>query len=149
MYSGKVYLASDHAGIVLKEYIQDRLSEKGAQVIDLGAHDLDLHDDYPEIIRPAAEKVAEDNHSKAIIFGLSGQGEAIVANRVRHVRAVVYTGGDLEIVKLGRLHNNANILSIGAKFVTPELAWEAVHLFLDTAFPGDDRHQRRIRAIDE
>lgn len=149
MYSGTVYLASDHAGLVLKEYIQDRLSEQGVRVVDLGAHDLDLHDDYPELIRPAAKEVVKNVHARAIVFGMSGQGEAIVANRFKRVRAALYAGGDIEIVKLARAHNDANILSLGAKFVDPETAWRAVHLFLDTSFSGDDRHVRRIASLDE
>ena len=149
MYSGTVYLASDHAGLELKEYIQDKLSAKGCTVIDLGTHDLDPHDDYPEIIKPAAEEIAEHPHAKAIIFGKTGEGEAMVANRVKGVRAAVYNGGDLAIVRLAREHNNANVLSLGGGFLKPEEAWDAVHMFLGTAFSGAERHIRRIKEIDE
>ena len=147
-FSGTVHLASDHAGFELKEFIQDKLSELGYKVEDNGAHEFDAHDDYPGIIRPAAEAVAENKHSRAIIFGKSGQGEAMMANRVPRVRAAVYAGGDMEVVKLAREHNDANVLSIGAGFVPPEEAWEAVQLFLKTVFSGEDRHVRRIHELD-
>jgi ribose 5-phosphate isomerase B len=147
-FSGTVHLAADHAGYELKEFIQDKLSEIGYKVEDDGAHERDAHDDYPDMIRPAAEAVAEDKHSRAIIFGKSGQGEAMMANRIMRVRAAVYTGGDMEVVKLARVHNDANVLSIGADFVAPEVAWEAVQLFLKTVFSGEDRHVRRIHELD-
>ena len=148
-YDGPVYLAADHAGYELKEYIQDLLSERGYKVTDLGAHELDPLDDYPDMVRPAAEEVGKSHHARAIIFGKSGEGEAMTANRLDGVRAAVYTGGDLKIVRLAREHNNANVLSIGADFVKPEEAWEAVHLFLGTVFAGAERHVRRIHEIDE
>ena len=100
----------------------------------------------------AAENVQKDamhEPSMAIIFGGSGQGEAIVANRFRHVRAIVYAGGNLELVKLGRLHNDANVLSIGARFVSFSEATQAINLFLDTAFSHEERHADRIVQIDE
>lgn len=148
-YDGPVHLASDHAGYALKEFLQDKLSALGYTVVDDGAHDLDPLDDYPDMVRPAAEAVAKDKHARGIIIGKSGEGEAMVANRIEGVRAAVYTGGDLEIIKLAREHNDANVLSLGADFVEPEAAWEAVHLFLGIAFSGDNRHVRRIHEIDE
>ncbi len=148
-FDGPVFLAADHAGRELKEFIQDKLSSLGYKVTDLGAHGDDPIDDYPEIVRPAAEAVAKDHHARAIIFGKSGEGEAMVANRLRGVRAAVYTGGPLEIIRLAREHNNANILSIGAEFVSEDDAWQAVHLFLGLAFSGESRHERRIHEIDE
>jgi ribose 5-phosphate isomerase B len=100
----------------------------------------------------AAENVQKDamhEPSYAVIFGGSGQGEAIVANRFRHVRAIVYAGGNLELVKLGREHNDANILSIGARFVSGSEAKIAVDLFLATGFSHEERHADRIIQIDE
>jgi ribose 5-phosphate isomerase B len=147
-FDGHVYLVSDHAGFALKEFIEDKLAELGYKVVDMGPHEHDPEDDYPSLIRPAAEKVAGDPHGRGIIFGKSGQGEAMVANRVKKVRAAVYYGGPIELVKLAREHNNATVLSLGAGFLTPDDAWEAVHLFLGTAFSGADRHERRIKMID-
>lgn len=148
-FTGTVYLAADHAGFALKEYIEDRLAELGYKVFDLGAHEFDAHDDYPTIIRPAATRVADDRHARGIIFGKTGEGEAMEANRHSGIRAAVYTGGDLEIIKLAREHNDANVLSIGADFVNEEDAWKAVHLFLGTAFSGAERHARRNKELDD
>jgi ribose 5-phosphate isomerase B len=144
----KIYLATDHAGFNLKGYLE----EKGVELYDCGALTFEPGDDYPQFIALAAEKVQHDSMhepSMAIIFGGSGQGEAIVANRYRHVRAIVYAGGNLELVKLGREHNDANVLSIGARFVTKEEASQAIELFLSTPFSHEERHSERIIQIDE
>ena len=111
----KIYLASDHAGYKLKGFLTEYLVKLGFNVEDCGAHDMNPSDDYPDFIIPAARKVAGDSDAKGIIMGGSGQGEAIAANRVKGVRAVVYYDGPLEIIKLSRSHNNANILSLGAR----------------------------------
>lgn len=140
----KVYLATDHAGFSLKEDIKGLLLHEGHDVEDLGAHELTEDDDYPDFIAPCAEHVSNEEGSIGIIFGGSGQGEAMVANRQKGVRAVVYYGGSLDIVSLGREHNNANMLSLGARFVTREEAEEAVRLFLLIQFSGEERHTRRI-----
>jgi ribose 5-phosphate isomerase B len=100
----------------------------------------------------AAKSVHDDAMhapSVAIIFGGSGQGEAIVANRFRHVRAIVYAGGNLELVKLGREHNDANVLSIGARFVSLAEAVSAIDLFMATLFSHEERHSDRIIQIEE
>ena len=107
----KIYLASDHAGFELKQFLGEHLLQLGFSVEDCGAHELNPSDDYPDFIIPAAQKVAGDSNAKGIIMGGSGQGEAIAANRVKGVRAVVYYDGPIDIVKLSRSHNNANILS--------------------------------------
>ncbi len=148
----KIYLATDHAGFALKEDIKKYLEDKGHIISDCGALTLQEGDDYPVYISLAAKEVQKDalhEPSLAIIFGGSGQGEAIVANRYRHVRAIVYSGGDLELVKLGREHNDANVLSIGARFVTTAQAIEAVEIFLTTIFAHIERHVDRIIQIDE
>lgn len=148
----KIYLATDHAGFALKEDIKKYLEVKGHVISDCGALTLQEGDDYPVYISLASVEVQKDalhEPSLAIIFGGSGQGEAIVANRYRHVRAIVYAGGDLELVKLGREHNDANVLSIGARFVTLAQAVEAVELFLTTTFAHIERHVDRIIQIDE
>ncbi len=142
-----IYLAADHAGFALKnnvaEFLRRSLSEY--EVKDLGAHRLIDDDDYPDFIRLAAEAVAANPGSRAIVFGGSGQGEAMVANRYKGVRAVVYYGGPLEIVKLSREHNDANVLSIGARFVKEDEALAAIKLWLETPFSREERHVRRIK----
>ncbi|HIM53113.1 MAG TPA: RpiB/LacA/LacB family sugar-phosphate isomerase, partial [Candidatus Marinimicrobia bacterium] len=105
----KIYLATDHAGFELKEFMKTHLKALNYDVEDCGALEMDPLDDYPDFIIPAAQKVASDPNSKGIIMGGSGQGEAIAANRIKGARAVVYYDGPLEIVKLSRTHNNANI----------------------------------------
>lgn len=148
----KIYVATDHAGFELKENIKKYLEEIGHEVYDCGALTLELGDGYPEYMAKAAESVQKDAMhapAMAVIFGGSGQGEAIVANRYRHVRAIVYAGGNLELVKLGREHNDANIISIGARFVTDAEAKQAIDLFLSTPFSHDERHAERIIQIEE
>lgn len=146
----KIILASDHAGFVVKEAVKKFLAGNGYNVTDVGAHELIDGDDYPVYMSAAALKVAEDlnGDTKAIIFGGSGQGEAIVANRFPGVRAVVWYGGDLEVLRKTREHNDANILSIGARYVTSDAACDAVETWLNTPFSGDERHERRIAEID-
>jgi ribose 5-phosphate isomerase B len=143
-----IYVAADHAGFALKEAIKAHLIQKGHKVEDMGAYSLNPTDDYPNFVIPAVQKVAEDpENSRAIVLGGSGQGEATVANRFKGVRAAVYYGGSVDIVKLSRQHNNANVLSLGARFLTPQQALEAVDLWLATPFEGG-RHERRIQKID-
>lgn len=144
-----IYFATDHAGFELKEalvnFVRDELNY---EVIDCGAFALDEDDDYPDFISIAAEAVSvEPIERRAIILGGSGQGEAMVANKFSGVRAVVYYGNEPRIVPLAREHNNANILSLAARFLTAEEAKEAVHSFLTTDFSGDERHKRRIQKI--
>jgi len=144
-----IYIATDHAGFKLKENLVPFIEGLGYEVTDCGAHTYDKADDYPDFISKAALEVSKDQeNNRAIVLGGSGQGEAIVANRMSGVRAVVYYGGDIEIVQLGREHNNANILSLGARFVSGEDAQRAVKTFLETPFPEEERHVRRINKID-
>jgi ribose 5-phosphate isomerase B len=145
-----IVLAADHAGFELKETIKNHLVQKGRKVSDVGAETLIPGDDYPSYMRKAAELVCKDlnDNTVAIIFGGSGEGEAMVANRFPGVRATVWYGGNLDIIKLSREHNNANILSIGARMVTASDAIEAVDLWLSTTFSGEERHVRRIADID-
>jgi len=145
-----IYLASDHAGFKLKEKLQIFLSELGFKVEDLGNVKHEEGDDYPDFIFPAARKVAEDpENNRAIILGGSGQGEAMAANRVKGVRAAVFYGGPLDIIKLSREHNDANILSLGARFLFDNEAEEAVKMWIGTSFSDGERHKRRIDKIDE
>jgi len=140
-----IYLASDHRGFELKEKIKEWLKKWGYEYEDMGAFEYDKDDDYPDFVSKVAEKVSQDSDkSKAIILGSSGQGEAMVANRYKGVRAAVYYGGSEEIIKLSREHNNANILSLGASFIDEETANKAIKLWLETAFSDAERHKRRI-----
>ena len=145
----RIYLASDHAGFELKEKIESFLKEKGFEVEDVGPHQLNPADDYPVDIQPAAFKVSQTPDAKGIIFGGSGQGEAIVANKVKGIRAVVFYGGDPEIIKLSRTHNDSNTLSIGARFVSEIEAQVVVESWLNEPFSGEERHVRRINEIKE
>lgn len=144
----KIYISTDHAGFELKESLVPFLKSLGHEVEDVGAHTFEALDDYPDFIRPAAEAVASNPGSRGIILGGSGQGEAMCANRVRGVRAAVYYGGPLDIVVLSREHNDANILSLGARFVDEDEAQKAVRLWLETSFTGEEKHTRRIKKID-
>lgn len=140
----KIYLGTDHAGFELKEKLKPFLMELGHEVEDLGAFAFDENDDYPDFISKVASTVSDETDSRGIIFGKSGQGEAMVANRHAGIRSGVFYGGNLEIVKLLREHNNSNILSLGAGFISEEEAKEAVKIWLETPFSGDERHARRI-----
>lgn len=148
-----IYLATDHAGYEMKEAIKTYLEEKGGhEVYDCGALTFEPGDDYPALIARACEKVqydAEHDPSVAIVLGGSGVGEAIVANRFAHVRAVTYAGGPLEVVKVSREDNDTNVLSLGARFVSENEAKQAVDLFLNTPFSHDERHAERVIQIEE
>ena len=148
-----IYLATDHAGFELKEAIKAYLEENAEyEVYDCGALTLEPGDDYPDYMARAAEKVqydAQHDPSLAILCGGSGVGEAIVANRFAHVRAVAYAGGPLDVIKVSREHNDTNVLSIGARFVAVNEAKQAVDLFLMTQFSHAERHADRIIQIEE
>lgn len=141
-----IYIASDHAGFELKNQLLNYLKESGMEVEDVGPFKYDKDDDYPDYVYPCAVKTVESVDNFGIVIGFSGQGEALVANKVKGSRAVVYLGGDLKIIELSRQHNNANILSLGAGFVNFELAKSAVDLWLKTKFEGG-RHERRLDKI--
>ena len=144
----KIHIATDHAGLDLKNAIRDYLVDKGHDVTDHGAHEYDALDDYPDFIFPCAKAVAADIESKGIILGGSGQGEAMAANRVKGCRAAVFYNGPMDIVKLSREHNNANILSLGARFMSEEEIYDVIELWLAEPF-GGGRHQRRIEKLDQ
>lgn len=162
----KIFIGSDHAGYELKEKLVEYLAGLGLdhEIVDKGPFNYNANDDYPDFIKLVAEEVGQDETSFGIILGGSGQGEAICANRVRGVRAIVFYGpkepvgaidvkGEksidiFEIIKLAREHNNANILSIGARFTTLDEAKFAVELFINTKFTDEERHIRRIKKID-
>jgi len=153
----KIHIGSDHAGFELKEVLRKFLETKDYEVVDHGAFELDPEDDYPDFIFPAVKEVSNDPDSFGIILGGSGQGEAMCANRIPGIRATVFNGQYApadgrevpdEII-LSRQHNAANVLSLGARFISKEEAKEAVELWLETEFSGDDRHIRRISKIDK
>ena len=143
----KIFLASDHAGFELKKFLSNYIAQLGYSVEDCGAYEIDASDDYPDFIIPAARKVADTANSRGIIMGGSGQGEAIAANRIKGVRAAVYYDGPIDIIKLSRSHNNANILSFGARFISHEKAAKAVNMWLHEPFEGG-RHQKRLDKLD-
>ncbi len=145
----KIYIGTDHAGFELKEMLVVFLRELGHEVTDMGTHSYEALDDYPDFIRPVAGAVARDPESRGIILGGSGQGEAMCANRVVGVRAAVYYGGPFDIAVLSREHNDANILSIGARFVDEDEAKEVVRVWLETPFGGEEKHSRRIEKLDK
>jgi len=145
-----IYLASDHKGFELKEEIKSWLAEWGFEYKDFGPFSLDPNDDYPDFVSKAAEAISLDSeNSYAIILGSTGQGEAMVANRYEKVRAAVYYGGQKDIIKLSKEHNNANILSLGASFIDKDETKESIKLWLDTPFSEEERHKRRIEKIDK
>ncbi len=145
----KIYIGTDHAGYELKEGLKIYLKDLGHDVEDKGAFEFDEQDDYPDFIFPVAKAVAGDVKSKGIILGGSGQGEAMAANRIKGIRAAIYYGGEEEIIKLSREHNNANILSLGARFLDLKEAKKAVKMWLETPFSDEERHTRRISKIDK
>ncbi len=157
----KIFIAADHAGFELKKFLIDHL-KTDHEIIDCGAHELVEGDDYPQYIAKAARDVSEAEIARrvgaipedapevrGIVIGGSGQGEAIMANKYEAVRAALYYGAPEEILTLSRKHNNANILSLGARFLSDKQAAHAVTKWLATAFSGDERHVRRIHKIDE
>lgn len=144
----KIYIGTDHAGFELKNTLLVYLASLGHKVKDMGAFEYDKADDYPDFVIPVAKEVAKDKESMGIVIGNSGQGEAIAANAVTGARAIVFYGGDIDIVRLGRQHNNSNILSLGAGFLSAEEAKIAVKTWLDTEFSEEERHTRRILKMD-
>ncbi len=145
----KIYIGTDHAGFELKEELKIFLDNLGCEVVDKGAYELNEADDYPDFIFPAVKAVAEDivNNldSRGIVIGGSGQGEAIVANKVKGIRAaVVY---DEYSAKMSREHNDANIISLGNRTLSIYRAKDLVKLWLETPFSNEERHKRRIEKI--
>jgi ribose 5-phosphate isomerase B len=154
----KIYIGSDHAGFELKEKLKVYIQELGHEVEDKGAFALNNDDDFTDFIKPVAVAVAGNNGDMGIILGASGEGEAMCANRYKGVRAALYYGGsdiqtdikgnEIGIVVGSRMHNNANILSLGARFLSEDDAKNAVKKFLETPFSNDERHIRRINKLE-
>ena len=139
----KISLGSDHAGFEYKQAIAEMLRTQGHEVIDCGTHSADSTD-YPLWCIPAAEKVANGEADKGIVFGGSGNGEAIAANKVKGIRCVIAWSDDT--ARLGSEHNNANVLSIGERMVSLETAKRLVDIWLSTPFEGG-RHLKRIEEL--
>lgn len=145
----KIFFAADHKGFEMKNALLEYVKSLGYETEDCGAYEFNQDDDYPEFIKKAVQFVSDDpQNSRAIVLGKSGQGEAIVSNRFKNVRAAVYYGGNLQIISLSREHNDANVLSLGAGFLSLEGAKEAVKIWLETPFSGEERHKRRIQEIE-
>jgi len=147
----KIHLASDHAGFETKNKIKEELIKEGYEVFDHGANTLDNNDDYPDFIFACAEALMKDlndnEKSFGIILGGSGQGEAICANKVNGIRAIEYYGYDIDIITMSREHNDANVLSIGERFVNYTEIIYAIKKFLEVPFSDEERHNRRINKI--
>src|SRR5215212_258572 len=141
----RIAIGSDHAGFRYKSIIIAMLRDEGFEVTDMGTHSEEAVD-YPLFIRPVAEAVARGEYDRGIVLGGSGNGEAIVANRVRGVRCTLCW--NVESATLGRAHNDANVLSLGERMVTVDDMRAIVNTWLATPFDGG-RHERRIREIDE
>ena len=141
----KIALASDHAGFEYKERIKQLLTELGHEIHDFGTHSNDRVD-YPQFIRPAAEAVACGECERGIVLGGSGNGEAIVANKVRGIRCALCWNE--ESARLSRQHNDANVLSLGQRLIPLETALQIVRVWLTTPFEGE-RHEKRIRQIEQ
>lgn len=157
----KIYFGSDHAGFRLKNILVEYVTLLGHEVEDLGALSLDEADDYPDYVKKVAQEVGKNPQTtKGIVIGGSGQGEAMVANRFKNIRCTLFYGpveakGEVDVegqfsidpfimLKLSRAHNNANMLSLGARFMTKEEAKEAVSLWISSPFNNEERHVRRI-----
>ena len=155
----RIHLATDHSGFAIKESIVSHLQEQGYEIVDHGAFTLQHDDDYVDFVRLAAQAVSNNPQDKAIILGGSGQGEAIVANRFPHVRAAVYygkagtqtdsDGNNLDMIASTRRHNDANVLSLGVRFLDEQHIHEVIERWLDAPFEGAERHLRRINKIDQ
>ena len=158
-----VYFATDHAGFELKSILVEAVRAAGYEVEDCGPFTYDAADDYPPLIAAGVQKLSADakagKDSKAIIMGGSGQGEAMVANRFPHVRCAVYygapqgeqvdmSGKSLTMIQSTRAHNNANCLSLGARFLDVETAKKITLEWLKESYTNESRHERRIQAIE-
>lgn len=140
----KIAIASDHAGFEMKNTLVEFLREKGYDIEDFGAFELNANDDYPDFVGKASKHVSE-NGGFGIVLGKSGAGEAIVANKYPNIRAVLAVNENN--VRLSREHNDANILSFGTSLTSNDEAKILAELFLNTPFSGEERHKRRIEKI--
>ncbi|MDP2788502.1 MAG: RpiB/LacA/LacB family sugar-phosphate isomerase [bacterium] len=153
----KIFIGTDHAGYVLKEKLVTSLKAQGHEIVDKGAYGYNEDDDYPDFVVPVAREVSKNpDGAFGIILGATGEGEAIAANKFPHVRAVVYYGesqcvvdDEADVIVRSRQHNNANVLSLAARYLTEETMTKAVDLWLATSFSEGERHIRRLGKIDQ
>ncbi|GEN79420.1 ribose-5-phosphate isomerase [Actinotalea fermentans] len=138
----RIHIAADHAGFELKAHLVEHLTAAGHDVTDHGAHAYDPEDDYPSVCFAAAEAVVADPGSLGVVIGGSGNGEQIAANKVTGVRAAL--AWNTTTARLGRQHNDANVVAVGGRQHSVDEAVEIVDAFLAEPFSGDARHQRRI-----
>ncbi len=143
----RVYLGADHAGFELKNHVEDHLKRAGHEVIDCGAHEYDAVDDYPAFCIDAARRVVADEGSLGIVFGGSGNGEQIAANKVPGARCAL--AWSVETAQLARQHNNAQLMGIGGRMHSVEEALAIIDAFIATPWSEEPRHQRRIDIIAE
>jgi ribose 5-phosphate isomerase B len=143
----RVYLGSDHAGFELKQQLVEHVRSLGHDPVDCGPHVYDAEDDYPPYVLLAASRAAGDPDSAGVVLGGSGNGEAIAANKVRGVRCALAFSDDT--ARLAREHNDANVLSLGARMYDADAAQRFVQIFLSTAFTGEPRHVRRIGMLSD
>ena len=141
----RIHIGSDHAGLEFKGVIIKHLQSNGHEVIDHGPIEYDALDDYPVFCIPAAQGVANDPGSLGIVLGGSGNGEQMAANKVKGIRAVL--AWSIETAKLGKEHNNANVVSIGGRMHSIDQCKEIIDAFIATPFSNDERHIRRIDKI--
>lgn len=143
----KIYIASDHGGFYLKEELKSHLEKNGHKVEDFGNAKFEARDDYTDFVFPLARAISSDGRARGIILGRSGNGEAIAANKVRGVYAALCTSA--KMAERAREHNNANVLSLGAEYVTATAAKKIVDAFVATPFSGVSRHKRRVSKIEK
>jgi ribose 5-phosphate isomerase B len=161
----KIAVTTDHAGFEALSTLKEFLRSLGHECVDFGPQSLDMDDDYPDFMFPAAKAVARGECDCGIIFGGSGQGEAMAANKIKGVRCALFYGpvtakvavdaegkisdDPYEILRLSRQHNHANVLSLSGRFLSPEEARRAVEVWLSTPYSDSERHVRRVRKLDE
>ncbi|MEV4847256.1 ribose-5-phosphate isomerase [Micromonospora matsumotoense] len=143
----RVYLGSDHAGFELKVHLANHLAKQGYELVDVGPHAFDPDDDYPTFCLHTGDRVVADPGSLGVVIGGSGNGEQIAANKVVGVRAAL--AWSVETAQLGRQHNDANVVAVGARQHTLDEAAAIVEAFLTTPFSGNERHARRIAQVAE
>ena len=143
----RVYLGSDHAGFELKVHLANHLAKQGYELVDVGPHVFDPDDDYPAFCLHTGDRVVNDPGSLGVVIGGSGNGEQIAANKVAGVRAAL--AWNIETAQLGREHNDANVVAVGARQHTLDEATAIVEAFLTTPFSGNERHFRRIAQVAE
>lgn len=165
LFKMKIALASDHTGYEQLKDLQEYLESLGHECVNYGPEKLDPGDDYPDFINKAAQAVSDQKCQVGIVIGGSGQGEAMAANRFKGVRCAVFYGpavarraidaeGDIshdpyEIIRLERAHNNSNMLSLAARFISLDEMKHAIKLWLDTPFSNEERHARRTAKLDK